>query len=94
MAQVFLRRFEWSRPAFLIGFVLSSQIELYTNQAFQIASHRFPSSMGPICRLQTRIRVRRAAFCGCRLLHLRCLVRDMSSSGHYGRQRALHKRWC
>ncbi len=43
---VFLRRFEWSRPAFLIGFVLSSQIELYTNQAFQIASHRFASSMG------------------------------------------------
>ena len=35
---VFLRRFEWSRPAFLIGFVLSSQIELYTNQAFPLST--------------------------------------------------------
>ena len=33
-------------PAFLIGFVLSTQIEIYTNQAFQIASHRFNASMG------------------------------------------------
>ena len=41
---VFLRRFEWSRPAFLIGFVLSNQIEIYTNQAFQIATHRFNAS--------------------------------------------------
>jgi putative tricarboxylic transport membrane protein len=43
---VFLRRFEWSRPAFLIGFVLSGQIEIYTNQAFQIASHRFNDGFG------------------------------------------------
>ncbi len=40
---IFLKRFEWSRPAFLIGFVLSRQIELYINQAFQIAAHRFES---------------------------------------------------
>ncbi len=38
---VFLRRFDWSRPAFLIGFVLSNPIEKFTNQAFQIASFRF-----------------------------------------------------
>ncbi len=42
---VFLRRFDWSRPAFLIGFVLSSPVEKFTNQAFQIASFRFRSSM-------------------------------------------------
>ena len=34
---IFLRRFDWSRPAFLIGFVLSSQAENYSYQAFQIA---------------------------------------------------------
>jgi len=28
---IFLRRFEWSRPAFLIGFVLSSQAEAFAN---------------------------------------------------------------
>ena len=38
---VFLRRFDWSRPAFLIGFVLSNPVEKFTNQAFQIASFRF-----------------------------------------------------
>jgi TctA family transporter len=38
---IFLRRFEWSRPAFLIGFVLSSQTEAFANQANQIASVRF-----------------------------------------------------
>jgi len=38
---IFLRRFEWSRPAFLIGFVLSSQAEGFANQAHQIASARF-----------------------------------------------------
>ena len=40
----FLRRFDWSRPAFLIGFVLSEPIERFTNQAFQIASFRFRDS--------------------------------------------------
>ncbi len=35
---VFMRRFDWSRPAFLIGFVLSSQAETYTYQAAQIAN--------------------------------------------------------
>ncbi len=38
---IFLRRFDWSRPAFLIGFVLSTQAENYSYQAFQIASFKF-----------------------------------------------------
>ncbi len=38
---IMLRRFEWSRPAFLIGFVLSSQAESFSNQAVQIATVRF-----------------------------------------------------
>ncbi len=38
---IFMRRFEWPRPAFLIGFVLASQAEVYTYQAFQIASTKF-----------------------------------------------------
>jgi hypothetical protein len=38
---ILLRRFDWSRPAFLIGFVLSAPAERYTNQAYQIASSRF-----------------------------------------------------
>ncbi len=41
---IFLRRFDWSRPAFLIGFVLSGPVETFTNQAFQIASSRFRKS--------------------------------------------------
>ena len=41
MLGIFLRRFEWSRPAFLIGFVLSSQAEGFANQAHQIAAARF-----------------------------------------------------
>ena len=41
---IFLRRFDWSRPAFLIGFVLSAPIEKFSNQAFQIASFRFRES--------------------------------------------------
>lgn len=38
---IMLRRFDWSRPAFLIGFVLSSQAENYSFQAYQIAASRF-----------------------------------------------------
>jgi TctA family transporter len=38
---IFLRRFEWPRPAFLIGFVLASQAEVYTYQATQIAMFKF-----------------------------------------------------
>jgi len=38
---IFLRRFEWSRPAFLIGFVLSSQAESFANQAVQISRIQF-----------------------------------------------------
>ncbi|MBX2806345.1 MAG: tripartite tricarboxylate transporter permease [Hyphomicrobiales bacterium] len=41
---ILLRRFDWSRPAFLIGFVLSNPVEKFTNQAFQIASFRFRES--------------------------------------------------
>ena len=38
---IFLRRFDWSRPAFLIGFVLSMQAENYSYQAYQIARSKF-----------------------------------------------------
>lgn len=38
---ILMRRFDWSRPAFLIGFVLSNPAETYTNQAVQIANSRF-----------------------------------------------------
>lgn len=41
---IFLRRFDYSRPAFLIGFVLSAQAEAYANMANQIASARFGRS--------------------------------------------------
>ncbi|MFQ6550932.1 tripartite tricarboxylate transporter permease [Aestuariibius insulae] len=41
---IFLRRFDWSRPAFLIGFVLSHPAEKFANQAHQIASFRFRDS--------------------------------------------------
>lgn len=41
---IMLRRFDWSRPAFLIGFVLASPAERYTNQAYQIAASRFRRS--------------------------------------------------
>ncbi|MEM6974638.1 MAG: tripartite tricarboxylate transporter permease [Pseudomonadota bacterium] len=42
---IFLRRFDWSRPAFLIGFVLSSQAENFSFQAYQIAASRFRRGM-------------------------------------------------
>ncbi|RZV98525.1 MAG: tricarboxylate transporter, partial [Rhodobacteraceae bacterium] len=38
---IFLRRFDWSRPAFLIGFVLSGPAEGFTNQAYQVARSKF-----------------------------------------------------
>ena len=38
---ILMRRFDWSRPAFLIGFVLSNPAETYANQAVQIARSRF-----------------------------------------------------
>ncbi|SFD94649.1 tripartite tricarboxylate transporter permease [Salipiger profundus] len=37
---VLLKRFDWSRPAFLIGFVLSRPIENLSNQAYQVASFK------------------------------------------------------
>jgi putative tricarboxylic transport membrane protein len=41
---ILLRRFDYSRPAFLIGFVLSSQVENFANMANQIAGARFHRS--------------------------------------------------
>ena len=42
---IFMRRFDWSRPAFLIGFVLSSQAENFSNQAVQISGFKFRSGL-------------------------------------------------
>jgi TctA family transporter len=42
---ILMRRFDWSRPAFLIGFVLSDPAETYANQAVQIANSRFRKGM-------------------------------------------------
>ncbi len=42
---IMLRRFDWSRPAFLIGFVLSNPVENYSNNATQIAGIRFRESL-------------------------------------------------
>ncbi len=42
---ILMRRFDWSRPAFLIGFVLSGPVENYSNNATQIASIRFRESL-------------------------------------------------
>jgi len=42
---ILMRRFDWSRPAFLIGFVLANPAENYANQSIQIASSRFRKSM-------------------------------------------------
>ena len=41
---IFMRRFEWPRPAFLIGFVLADQAEVYTYQATQITLSKFRRS--------------------------------------------------
>ena len=38
---IMMRRFDWSRPAFLIGFVLANPVENYSNNAHQIAGIRF-----------------------------------------------------
>ena len=40
---IMMRRFDWSRPAFLIGFVLSDPAENYSNQAYQVATAKFQS---------------------------------------------------
>lgn len=37
---IFMKRFDWPRPAFLIGFVLADQAEVYTYQATQFALHK------------------------------------------------------
>ncbi|WP_439140582.1 tripartite tricarboxylate transporter permease, partial [Roseicyclus sp.] len=41
---ILLRRFDYSRPAFLIGFVLSTQAEQFVNMATQIGASRFRRS--------------------------------------------------
>lgn len=41
---ILLRRFDWSRPAFLIGFVLANPVENFSNNAYQIAGIRFENS--------------------------------------------------
>lgn len=41
---IMMRRFDWSRPAFLIGFVLANPVENYANNANQIAGIRFRES--------------------------------------------------
>ena len=38
---ILMRRFDWSRPAFLIGFVLANPVENYANNTNQIAGIRF-----------------------------------------------------
>ena len=43
---ILMRRFDWSRPAFLVGFVLSNPAEAYANQAIQIAQSRFRKGFG------------------------------------------------
>ncbi|MEM8751144.1 MAG: tripartite tricarboxylate transporter permease [Pseudomonadota bacterium] len=42
---ILLRRFDWSRPAFLIGFVLSGPAESFSNQAYQVAGSKFRQGM-------------------------------------------------
>lgn len=39
---IFLKRFGWPRPAFLIGFVLAGQVETYFYQAVQFYGYTFP----------------------------------------------------
>ncbi|MGE0628200.1 MAG: tripartite tricarboxylate transporter permease [Hyphomicrobiaceae bacterium] len=45
---IFLRRFGWPRPAFLIGFVLSDQAENYLHQALQFYGWGFVTRPGVI----------------------------------------------
>ena len=42
---ILMRRFDWSRPAFLIGFVLANPVENYANNATQIAGIQFRQGM-------------------------------------------------
>lgn len=42
---IMLRRFDWSRPAFLIGFVLSRPVENYSNNATQITNIKLRESL-------------------------------------------------
>jgi len=42
---ILMRRFDWSRPAFLIGFVLANPVENFSNNAYQIAGIRFDNGL-------------------------------------------------
>ena len=42
---ILLRRFDWSRPAFLIGFVLAKPVEQYSNNAYQISTFRIDQGL-------------------------------------------------
>ncbi|NCV52798.1 MAG: tricarboxylate transporter, partial [Gammaproteobacteria bacterium] len=42
---ILLRRFDWSRPAFLIGFVLAKPVEQYSNNAYQISTFRMDQGL-------------------------------------------------
>jgi putative tricarboxylic transport membrane protein len=42
---ILLRRFDWSRPAFLIGFVLAKPVEKYSNNAYQISTFRMDQGL-------------------------------------------------
>ena len=42
---ILLRRFDWSRPAFLIGFVLAQPVEQYSNNAYQISTFRMDQGL-------------------------------------------------
>ena len=42
---ILMKRFDWSRPAFLIGFVLANPVENFSNNAYQIAGIRFDDSL-------------------------------------------------
>ena len=42
---ILMKRFDWSRPAFLIGFVLANPVENFSNNAYQIAGIRFDNSL-------------------------------------------------
>lgn len=39
---IYMKRFDWPRPAFLIGFVLADQAEVHTYHATQFAKHKGP----------------------------------------------------
>ena len=51
---ILMRRFDWSRPAFLIGFVLAKPVEQYSNNAYQISTFRMDQEASGSTRLPTK----------------------------------------